>query len=120
MRVLVVEDDASIRLLVGELLRDEGHDVVLASDHAEALALAAGERFHACLCDGLGRDHLELTDDDRDTLARLNAAVPTVLCTAHSWAQGLAPGAAGVAGVVPKPFEAAAVLAALARVADRP
>ena len=42
VRVLVVEDDPLIRELVVETLREEGHDVIHASNGEEALAGATG------------------------------------------------------------------------------
>lgn len=117
MRVLVVEDDPSIRVLVTELLSDEGYAFALATTHAEALALATAERFDVCLCDGFGRTHGELSDGDRQLLGQLDAAVPTVLCTAHAWARRLDPTAVGVSDVLAKPFDSAGMLAALLRAA---
>ena len=40
VRVLLVEDEALIALSLADLLEAEGHDVVLASDGAEALDAA--------------------------------------------------------------------------------
>lgn len=39
--MLVVEDDADIREMLGELLQDEGYDTVLAKDGQQALELLA-------------------------------------------------------------------------------
>jgi CheY-like chemotaxis protein len=39
MEVLIIEDDAGVRSSLAEVLRDEGYDVLLASDGHEALAL---------------------------------------------------------------------------------
>jgi two-component system, OmpR family, response regulator MprA len=40
-RILVVEDDATLRQIIGEVLTDEGHAVKLAGDGREALAQLA-------------------------------------------------------------------------------
>ena len=40
-RILVVEDDATLRQIIGEVLTDEGHIVQLAGDGREALAQLA-------------------------------------------------------------------------------
>lgn len=43
-QILVVEDDAAIRALVSEVLRDDGYDVSEASNGAEALEYVGGHR----------------------------------------------------------------------------
>ncbi|HET7034486.1 MAG TPA: response regulator [Thermomicrobiaceae bacterium] len=43
-RVLVVDDDAAIRGLLGEVLRDEGYEVLEAADGAEGVALVRARR----------------------------------------------------------------------------
>lgn len=120
MRVLVVEDDAAIGSVVAALLSDEGHIVVAVPTQVDGLAVAAGGGFDVCYCDGFGRDHPELTDADRALLARLDALVPTVLCTAHLWGRRLAAADLGVAAIVPKPFDAGDLIGALTRAAARP
>ena len=51
-RILLVEDDDDVRLLVDGVLRDAGYDVDTASDVATAEALLASERFDLVLTDG--------------------------------------------------------------------
>ncbi len=41
-RVLLADDSAAMRESLGEILRDQGHDVRVAADGAEALEIAAG------------------------------------------------------------------------------
>ena len=43
-QILVVEDDAAIRALVSEVLRDDGYDVSEATNGAEALEYVGGHR----------------------------------------------------------------------------
>ena len=50
-RILVVEDEDSVRAIVGEQLRGLGYDVALASDADQALAFLHGERFDLVLTD---------------------------------------------------------------------
>ncbi len=50
-RYLVVDDNLDFAANGAEILRDQGDDVPLATDGAEALSLAAGERFDAVLTD---------------------------------------------------------------------
>jgi len=51
VRILVVDDEASVRFSLSELLRDEGHDVREAEDGPTALAALAGEPADLVLTD---------------------------------------------------------------------
>ena len=63
-RILVVDDEPSIRQFLGRLLTREGHDVVLAADGAKAIqeVEAAEDPFHLILSDlrmpGIGGEEL--------------------------------------------------------------
>jgi DNA-binding NtrC family response regulator len=50
-RILVVDDDRTFRLSTAALLRQDGHDVEVAADAAEAAARIEGERFDLVLLD---------------------------------------------------------------------
>jgi CheY-like chemotaxis protein len=50
-RVLVVDDDLTLRATFAEILRGEGYDVTAAPDGREAVRLATGQRFDAILLD---------------------------------------------------------------------
>ena len=50
-RILVAEDDTSIRSLVSKFLEKQGYEVVTASDGAEAVVKLDGERFDAVVLD---------------------------------------------------------------------
>jgi len=50
-RILVVDDDRTFRLSTAELIRQDGHDVAVAADAAEAAARIAAERFDLVLLD---------------------------------------------------------------------
>jgi len=43
-RVLIVDDEDSMRMLVGRAIAMDGHDIVTAEDGAEALDILAGEQ----------------------------------------------------------------------------
>ena len=65
MRVLVIDDESDVTLVVGEALRDRGHEVECASSGHEAIEIAAGFRPDAVLID------IGLPDIDGVTLAEL-------------------------------------------------
>ena len=80
-RVLVVEDEELIRLILAEVLVDEGYQVVEASTGDEAVGLIDGsDRFHAVVTD----IHMP---GERDGLAvgrharRRHPDIPVVYCT---------------------------------------
>jgi signal transduction histidine kinase/ActR/RegA family two-component response regulator len=50
-RILVVDDNMVNQIVVTGMLRRDGHDVVVANDGAEAVALASRERFDMILMD---------------------------------------------------------------------
>lgn len=56
LRILVLDDDADLRLLIGEMLRQAGHEVDEAADGGTALAQVARHRYDAVLCDLMLRD----------------------------------------------------------------
>ncbi len=65
MRVLVVDDESDVTLVVGEALRDRGHEVECASSGGQAMAIAADFRPDAILVD------IGLPDIDGVTLTEL-------------------------------------------------
>ncbi|MCB1475215.1 MAG: response regulator [Rhodobiaceae bacterium] len=82
-RVLIADDNAINRRLIGEILRRLGYQVALAEDGREALQMAASVRFDAIVMDieMPGMDGIEAT---RALRARpRDAAVPVIALTAH-------------------------------------
>lgn len=72
-RLLVIEDDADVRLFMVLALRQEGYEVHSAADAREALRLLREDSFDLVLTDyGLpGKDGLALIDDaERNGLLR--------------------------------------------------
>src|ERR1051325_8145123 len=49
--ILLVDDESSIRVPVGEALRARGHHVTTASDGAEAMARLSAEMYHLVVSD---------------------------------------------------------------------
>lgn len=80
-RVLVVEDEELVRLILAEVLADEGYDVVEARTGDEAFGLLDDpDNFHAVVTDihmPGGRDGLAVGRQAR----RRNPEIPVVYCT---------------------------------------
>jgi CheY-like chemotaxis protein len=49
--ILVIDDDASVRAVVSEMLRLEGHDVTIAENGREAIPMLARHRFDLVITD---------------------------------------------------------------------
>lgn len=81
-KILVVDDDESIRLLYREELQQEGHEVVTASSAAEALALIESVKPDLVTLDVKmpGQDGITAL---REIKAR-HRDLPVVMCTAYS------------------------------------
>ena len=115
----VCEDHEAIRRALGRGLRQAGHDVVLAHDGREAMALFGnGERFDAIVMD------IGLPDaDGRDVVQALKTSgqdAPVLFLTALDAVNDKLQGfAAGGDDYVVKPFELREVLARLDVLASR-
>ncbi len=81
-KILVVDDDESIRLLYKEELQQDGHEVVTAANAAEGLALTESEKPDLVTLDIKmpGKDGLTAL---REFKARYRD-LPVVMCTAYS------------------------------------
>ena len=108
LKILVVDDEAPLREIIGEMLQREGHEVRLADGGRQALELFDAESFDAVFTDiGMpGMNGWELTRSIRARDGRIPMAVIT------GW--GNAVGAqeqseAGINWVVTKPFTAARI-----------
>lgn len=106
-RVLVIEDDASLAMLLTYLLGHEGHDVEVCTDGDEAVARLDGDPADAVLVDVM----LPTETTGLDVLRELRqrrawAEVPAIIVTAlsgdeHEW-EGWA---AGASSYVSKPYD---------------
>jgi two-component system cell cycle sensor histidine kinase/response regulator CckA len=109
--VLIVEDDIGIRGLIGEVLAEEGYEVILAADAKEAM-----ERSNAFK----GPIHLLLTDvvlpgmsgpDLAEQLKAIRPEIKVLFASGYSDHALLRQGAiASGAAFVPKPFDAGTLL----------
>jgi CheY-like chemotaxis protein len=102
-RILVVDDDASIRTFVQSALADTGYDVKLAVNGQQALDEVARDRPHLILLDVRmpGVDGWEVLDALRSAAGD---QTPVVVMTAEYSGQERAL-ASGAQGYLAKPFE---------------
>jgi len=66
------------------------------------------------IVDSLG-SHIGLYPDEREALAAVGKALPTIYMTAHTWVMRLAPADLGVAAIILKPFDIEVLLATVER-----
>jgi two-component system response regulator MprA len=107
-RVLVVEDDPSIRELVVYALGDEGHEVEEAADGSIALELVARRRPDVIILDMKmpGMDGWQFARTYRE---RHGARTPIIVFTAATDAAGRA-AEVGAEAFVAKPFDLEALI----------
>lgn len=107
MKLLLVDDDADIRLVARMALKRAGFDVRVATNGAEALAAAATDRPDVILLDWMMPEM-----DGPEVCRRLKNdpsldGVPVIFLTARSQSAEIARGLAlGAAGYIVKPFDA--------------
>ena len=103
-RILVVDDDPSIRALVAEFLEDMGYAVETAGDGAEALAKVRADGFAAIVLDLMmpvmsGWEFLDVCGDD------LVAEQVPVAVVSAAYAPGAVASRPAVSAVLSKPFD---------------
>ena len=117
-QVLIVDDERSMRLLLGDLVRELGHTIVEAEGVVAAGSALAEDRFDIVITDqrmpdGTGMDVLA-------AVAERDPSTAVVLLTAHGTIE-LAVEAmrAGAFDFITKPFEDEAVRGVISRAAER-
>jgi two-component system alkaline phosphatase synthesis response regulator PhoP len=109
-RVLLVEDEASLALTLGDRLRSEGYLVELASDGEAAIARGSGDSFDLMILDVMlpGRDGFEVCRELRSR----GVEMPILMLTARSQVVDRVVGIKlGADDYLTKPFEMAELLA---------
>jgi CheY-like chemotaxis protein len=101
-RILIVDDDPSIRYMLGRVLLDEGYEVLAAAHGREGLKIAAAQEVDLVLLDwkmpGLnGQETLK-------ELAVLRPGLPVIMITAYPLQQGEG-GLTGASAVLQKPLD---------------
>jgi putative two-component system response regulator len=117
-RILVIDDEAVIRMLVVEILESVGYDVTSAESAEVALALLEDADFDLVVSDVImpGLSGLELLESVRARRASLPVVLVTGAGTYDTLSQALTRGAAGL---VTKPFAHADLQAAVADALER-
>jgi DNA-binding NtrC family response regulator len=118
-RVLIVEDEAAIRLALSGLLRREGYDVEQADSGEPAIARLRTDAFDLVLTDlalGAGASGMDVLR----AVKEFQPETPVVMITAHG-SEKIAVEAmkAGASDYVPKPFDNDEIRLVLRRALDR-
>lgn len=115
-RILAVDDSASMRDMVAYTLRAAGHDVALAEDGREALAVANVFEADLVLTD-VNMPHVDGLELTRELRAHEHyRLVPILILTTEASAERKREGkAAGATGWIVKPFDPDTLLATIAR-----
>lgn len=117
-RVLIVDDERSMRLLLGDLVRELGHEVAEADGVAAATASLTAGHFDIVMTDqrmpdGTGMDVLA-------AVAERDPSTAVVFLTAHATVElAVVAMRAGAFDMVTKPFEDDAVRGVISRAAER-
>lgn len=111
-RIVIIDDDPEVRVLLGRVLMRAGYDVAVAADGVSGLA-AIDETVTCLVVDKMlpGLGGLEVMAEARGRLP----ALPVVLVTAHP--EPLSLGDARPDVVLPKPFESLGVIVEAVRAA---
>ena len=117
-RILIVDDEVSLRRVLGVILREAGHEVSETASVSEARARLAGPPFDLVITDHRmpDGDALSVLEASRDA----DAAVPVIVLTAHATVDlAVVAMRAGAFDFVTKPFVPEHVLAAVSRALER-
>lgn len=110
MRVLIVDDDASMRALLSSLLADRGYEVVAALPDGDGIMDAIRQKFPDIVCLDYhlpGRDGLDILHEINETAPQIDVLFMTA--SEDSTVEEKAADA-GAAGFIRKPFGQAQIL----------
>jgi putative two-component system response regulator len=117
-RILVIDDEPIVRMLVAEILETAGHEVVVAEHAEQALTLFETEELELVVSDVVmpGLSGLELLE----TVHARRASLPVILITGAGTYETLSQALTrGAAGLVTKPFSHAELQSAVAEAHER-
>jgi DNA-binding response OmpR family regulator len=103
--VLLYEEDQAIRTFVAEALRDEGHQVLVCTTLQAVQSVAMADPTALALVDTWGPHFIRLDDDGRQEIRGFAECIPTIMLTAHAWAQGTPADELGLLALLPMPLE---------------
>ena len=117
-RILAIDDEAVVRMLVVEILESVGHDVVSAESAEHALDLLDQDEFDLVVSDVVmpGLSGLELLEAARSRRASMPVLLVTGAGTYETLSEALSRGAAGL---VTKPFAHAELQSAVSDALER-
>ena len=81
MKILVIDDERSIRNLMQEILEDEGHSVDVAEDGAKGVEMADKEKYDVIFCD-IKMPNLPV-EEVLDTLHEKGIETPVIMISGH-------------------------------------
>lgn len=81
MKILVIDDERSIRNLMQEILEDEGHSVDVAEDGAKGVEMADKEKYDVIFCD-IKMPNLS-GEEVLDTLHEKGIETPVIMISGH-------------------------------------
>jgi putative two-component system response regulator len=117
-RILVIDDEPIVRMLVAEILETAGHEVVVAEHAEQALTLFETEELELVVSDVVmpGLSGLELLE----TVHARRASLPVILITGAGTYETLSQALTrGAAGLVTKPFSHAELHTAVRHALER-
>ena len=104
IKILLVEDDVNLGLVISDQLNSDGYSVALCCDGVEALQLFNQENFHLCICDVMmpKKDGFSLAKDIR----KIDKEIPILFLTAKSMTEDKVEGfQSGGDDYLTKPFD---------------
>ncbi|MCC7450438.1 MAG: response regulator [Anaerolineae bacterium] len=101
-RILLVEDDPSLRLLMVNMLRQANHDVVEAANGLEALTILKHDTAFSLMISDVMMPYV---DGVRlvETVHRTNPTLPVIMVSAHA-GRAIEARQQGAVSYLPKPF----------------
>lgn len=117
--VLILEDDPDVRELLELMFTTDGHRVDVCATPDQIVDRAGETPGALVIVDFWGRSHGSLAPDEREDLAQLAQAVPTILITGRVWAERETCDGLGLLAIVKKPFDVFELAARVSRLVER-
>ena len=118
MKILVIDDERSIRNSLKEILSDEGYDVDVAEDGAQGCAMAEKEKYNIIFCDIKmpGMDGMEVLDK----LVDMGVDSAIVMISGHGdFSTVVECMKKGAADYIPKPLDLNRILITIKNTSER-